>query len=224
MNNIIFLAYAAIHALLFGWALTQFLSRRTPSSVPLLLVTAGLIYDNGILAAGNAIGAGETLAQLSIPRFFLHAMTTPLLILSAYGLAARAWAKLEGRLMIVLAVVITLAMIATGFWQDVFNLNLELQREGGVLSYGNSSADGAPIAPVVTMLVLLVAGLIVWWKSGIPWLFLGAVAQFAAALFADAAVAVGNFGEAALLAGLLLTHSQMYRSDWRLPILSSARQ
>lgn len=214
MNTIIFLGYAVAHSLLFGLALSVFLARRTPSSVPLLLVTGGLIYDNLMLAVGSGIGEGQTLAQLSVPRFFLHALTTPLLMITGYCLAAQTWASLNRRRLAVAAIVILMfAMIAVGFWQDMLNLSLELQRQDGVISYGNAGSDGPPLAPIVTMVVLLAAGLIVWWKVRIPWLALGAIVQFAAAMLADAAVPIGNFGEVALLAGLVATHWQMRTGD-----------
>lgn len=213
MNTFIFLVYALAHSLLFGWALTEFLRRRAPSSVPLLLVTAGLVYDNVMIAVGGSVEEGQTLAQLSVPRFFLHALTTPLLVLTGCALAAQAWAPLRHPALTVAVVALTLAMIAAGFWQDMANLALEAEWQGDILSYGNGNADGPPLAPMVTIAVLLTAGVIVWWKAGLPWLTAGAVIQLAAALLGSMAVALGNFGEVALLAGLVVTHWQMRASQ-----------
>lgn len=49
----------------------------------LLLVTLGLVWDNGLLTAGNWIRQGEWLETLSRSRFWLHAFLTPLLVLFA---------------------------------------------------------------------------------------------------------------------------------------------
>lgn len=209
MNAVIFACYALIHAALFVWAWRNFLRWREPATVPLLLVTAGLVYDNSMIAVGDFLGEGTTLAQLSVPRFFMHAMTTPLLILTALGMVQRTgaeWAR--NPFAIALAASLTVAMIIAGFGSDMVNLTLESQREGGLLSYGNANAGGVPIAPTVTTLVLLAAGIIVWMKDRVAWLTLGSIGQFAAAALGGLLVALGNLGEVLLLAGLVAT-------DWQ---------
>ena len=86
--SIVFLLYALAHIALFGWTLRLFLQHRYPATVPLLIVLFGLVYDNAVLAGGAWIGHGELLERLSVPRFFMHAFGTPLLMLSAIGLTA----------------------------------------------------------------------------------------------------------------------------------------
>ena len=41
----------------------------------------GLVYDNLIVGYGRFIGEGPLLKKLSQPRFFLHEVTLPLLVL-----------------------------------------------------------------------------------------------------------------------------------------------
>lgn len=210
MNSLIFLLYALGHLALFIWALVLLLRNRTPATVPLLIVTFGLVYDNTMLAAGTLVGHGELLERLSVPRYFLHAFSTPLLMLTALALVrrvGRGWTR--SSLLAALISALTISMIAAGVDADLVRLELEAQQDGGVISYGNAAAEGAPIAPMVTIAVLIMAGILVWRCGGGFWLLLGAAVQFGAALIADALVAAGNFGELALLAALVVTDSRL---------------
>jgi hypothetical protein len=211
--SIAFLLYALAHLALFGWALRLFLQHRHPATVPLLIVLFGLIYDNAILAGGVWIGHGELLERLSLPRFFMHAFGTPLLILSALGLVRRSGADWAQSGVVTGGVAaLTLAMIAVGVEADLVRLDLVAKEPAGVVSYGNASTSGPPIAPLVTIVILIAAGVIVWRHSGGPWLFAGAVAQLVAAAIGDAFVIAGNLGELVLLAALIVTDARLSKS------------
>lgn len=208
MAAFIFMLYALGHLGLFCVATTLLVRRHTPGSVPLMLVTAGLVYDNAMLALGGGIGLGQQLEQLSIPRYFMHAMSTPLLILSALALVQRTgWRWSHATITKVLVAAVVVVLVATGFWADMLNLELEAQTEGGITSYGN--ANSIPIAPIVTILLLVGAALLVWRRGGGIWFLLGTFVQLATVFVGDAVVFAGNFGELALLAGMVWT-------DWRL--------
>ena len=210
MISTVFLLYAFGHLVLFVLSLLAFRRWRQPATVPLLLVTAGLVYGNLMLALGGTIGFGPRLETLSVPRFFLHAVSTPLLMLTGLGLARRAGSRLAAMPLVGgLVVLLTLAMIAAGFHLDMLELRLEPQQEGDLVSYGNAAAAGVPLAPVATIAVLILAGLETWRQGGGIWLLLGALLQLAAAALAGLAPVLGNLGELALLAGLVMT-------DWQL--------
>lgn len=214
MISLAFLLYALIHLGLFGWALLLLLRFRHPATVPLLIVTFGLIYDNAVLASGGFIGHGELLERLSVPRFFMHAFGTPLLMLTALGLLRRTAAKWAQSAVFAAAIAaLTLAMIAIGVEGDLLSLELEAKQTADLVSYGNAASGGPPVAPIVTILVLIGAGAFLWRNGGGPWLLLGAVAQFAAAAIGDAIVVAGNLGEVALLAGLVITDHRL--ADYR---------
>jgi hypothetical protein len=213
MTSLVFLLYALACSALFGWALRLFMQHRCPTTVPLLIVLFGLIYDNAVLAGGAWIGHGELLERLSVPRFFMHAFGTPLLMLSALGLVRRSGTRWAQSGVVVGGVaVLTLLMIAVGAEADLLRLTLVAKESAGVVSYGNASSLGPPIAPIVTIIVLIAAGVIVWRHKGEPWLLAGAVAQFVAAATGDAFVIAGNFGELALLAGLIVTDDRLSTS------------
>ena len=210
MFSAVFLLYATAHLALFAWALLLLLRHREPSTVPLLIVAFGLIYDNAILAAGGMIGHGEVLERLSIPRFFMHAFGTPLLMLAALGLVRRSggiWTR--SNVLAASVAILTLGMIAVGVDAELLRLELSPKQTGDLSSYGNSASDGPPIAPVVTIIVLLAAGAVMWRQGCGPWLLLGAIIQFVAAAVGDAVVILGNFGELALLVGLVATDSRL---------------
>lgn len=212
MTSLIFLLYASSQLLLFGWALLLLLRHRHPATVPLLIVTFGLVYDNAVLAMGGLIGHGELLERLSVPRFFMHAFGTPLLMLTALGLVIRTDARWTRHALIKTGIaVLTLAMIAIGAEADLLSLELEPKQTADLLSYGNASSAGPPVAPIVTIIVLIAAGAVVWRHDGGPWLLLGAVAQFVAAAIGDAITIAGNLGEVALLASLVATDHRLSR-------------
>ena len=217
MTSLVFLLYAAGHLFLFGWALILLLRHRHPATVPLLVVTFGLVYDNILLAGGAGIGHGDMLERLSVPRYFMHAFGTPLLMLSALGLLRRtgaSWSR--SALLAAVVAILTLAMIAIGVEADLLRLELAPKAPAGVVSYGNAASHGPPVAPIVTIIVLIASGVVIWRRGAGPWLLLGALVQFAAAAVGDAIVIAGNLGELALLAGLVI-------SDWRLSTAEPVR-
>lgn len=219
MTSVIFLLYAVAHLALFAWAMLLFLRHKHPATVPLLIVTFGLVYDNGVLAAGSMIGHGEVLEHLSVPRFFMHAFGTPLLILTALGFMRRTdavWTR-SGALAASLAV-LTLLMVAIGVHADLLNLELTVKQTGDLISYGNAGKDGPPVAPIATILVLIGAGAAVWRRAGAVWMLLGAIAQFIAAAIGDMVVVAGNLGELALLAGLVVTDSHLSPPSGKLAV------
>lgn len=67
-----------------------------------LLVVAGLVYDNGLLAAGHLIGTGPLLEGLNLARFWIHA-----LVLIVVVVGAMLWKKERWPWLLVGAVVMT---------------------------------------------------------------------------------------------------------------------
>ncbi len=58
------------------------------SFVFFILIILGLIYDNAIISVGASIGAGSYLKSLSMPRFILHDLLTPTLLLNGFALVS----------------------------------------------------------------------------------------------------------------------------------------
>jgi hypothetical protein len=161
------------------------------------LVCAALAYDNGCIALGASLGEGTVLETLNTGRFWAHALITPLMVVVGWRQARlRATAALTA---------LVAVLIGYGVYTEIVLLRLEPQREHGTLRYVNVAAEGPPIAAIVTILVLIVLGALIWRRRGRPWLLAGAVAMFVAAGAGAQLVWLQNLGELALLTGLLIT-------------------
>ena len=111
MSIVLYTVYTIAHLALVAWGLTVWRRTRRVGTLLIILVTLGVGYDNLILALGNTFGAGALLYGLSIPRFALHQLILPWLIVAAYQQAkvaghkwashrASAWLALAGTLVI----------------------------------------------------------------------------------------------------------------------------
>ncbi|GIH02416.1 hypothetical protein Rhe02_04830 [Rhizocola hellebori] len=110
-------------------------------------------------------------------------------------------------------VALVAALVGYGVYTEIVRLRLEPQREHGTLRYINAAAEGPPVAAIVTIIVLIVFGVLVWRRHRSPWLLTGAVAMFVAAAAGAQMVWLQNVGELALLTGLLVTLWQQRSSD-----------
>lgn len=151
------------------------------SSFFTFLVSAALIYDNGIIALGNTLGEGELLYVLTVGRFCIHFAVVPFLIWTSLKQADRAgyeWAKtaiVRWGFRILIGV-----LILSGFVTEVHGIELELMTVDGVLRYMLPDAIFTAIVPVVGALVAIVIGILLWRRIGWPWMFWGTLAIFLA--------------------------------------------
>lgn len=177
MDPLLFAAFSAGYILLFFGALSTVKDSGLISTVFLLPVLLGLIYDNGILAAGRFIGEGNTLKHLNYARFWIHAFFTPLLVLYSWNTLKQAdleWAK-TGTLKWI-AYLLTAGLIILELAAEVFGLKLEARWEYGVLSYSDTEASGGPpVMVLIVSAVLLATSAVIWRKQGWFWFFAGAV-------------------------------------------------
>ncbi|HNC91885.1 MAG TPA: hypothetical protein PL000_23430, partial [Anaerolineales bacterium] len=102
--------------------------------------------------------------------------------------------------------VLATALITLGSYIDILNLDLVFSPEGGVTKYSNAFElmKGPPIPAVVTILVVLVFGVIMWRNAEWKWLFVGSLLMFLAAPMASMPL-FQNVGEVAFAAGLVTT-------------------
>ncbi|GAA0946868.1 hypothetical protein [Actinocorallia libanotica] len=181
--------------------------RAAGAVAPLVAVIClGLAYDNLAVAAGRVLGFGGTLEAVSAPRFWIHALLTPLLIVAGGSMAARLgvrWAA--SRVAVVGGGVLVAVLVAIGVFEDVVELELAPAKYADLVRYTNEGAAGPPIPAIVTILVLLALGVAIWRTAGSPWLCLGAVAMFAAAALGGSRPWLGNLGELALQAAVVAT-------------------
>ncbi|MBT2687582.1 hypothetical protein J7I93_05225 [Bacillus sp. ISL-47] len=177
MDTILFAGFAIAYILLFVWALVLVKNSGSASAAFLLPVIAGLIYDNGILAAGRFIGEGTTLEFMNDARFWIHAFFTPMLVLYSWNTLKQAgleWAS-KGWLKIT-AFLLTAGLIMFELFTEVFGLKLEPQWEYNVLSYSSAEAQsGPPLMVLIVSLVLLVSSIMIWRIQKWFWFFAGSL-------------------------------------------------
>lgn len=181
--------------------------------VPTVLCAA-LVYDNAVIALGATTGPGTALMVLSVPRFVLHALLTPVLVLWCHALLTRAgphWAnrpRVAGG-----ARILTAVLIALGVHHDVLGLSLEPHRWAGSLRYVNDAQGIGPLPAVVTGIVVLASGVLLARLRG-TWVLAAAALVMVLVSAAAAQVPVlGNAGEVVLDAGLLATAFRYASAD-----------
>ncbi len=188
--------------------LSLMLWRRQKAWYLLLLagVLFGLTYDNLIIGFGSVIGEGSSLQSLNFPRYVLHALLTPLLIIVGLLLARNAgidWAW--GKKMTGFFVVMTVLMIGYGVFTDIIQLELEATLENGVLRYTNAAAAGPPIPAIVAILMLIICGIGIFINRRWPWLLIGSIVMFITSAGGAAFGVLTNLGELSLALSLLAT-------------------
>ncbi|MGW0781854.1 hypothetical protein [Streptomyces sp. NPDC002913] len=184
------------------WRAAPGLSAAVPT-----LVCAALVWDNGVIALGSSAGAGPLLETLSVPRFVAHALLTPLLVLwslSAVTHAGLPWARRKG--VRVAAVGLTVLLVAAGVLHDIIGLTLRTERWADTLRYTNDAASPVgPLPAIITGLVVLFAGIVLWRSTGFAWLAVTAGVMVVVSGAAAQVPPLGNAAEVVLNVGLLLT-------------------
>lgn len=175
MDTLLYFLFTAAYMGLVIWGLRRQRSWNFMSFIYLILL--GLIYDNGMIALGKFIGEGPLLENLSLLRFWSHAFLTPALVLFSYGALREAgveWSR--KRIICVAAIIYTVALIGIELLLETVGMELELEKEYGVLRYVSADpASGPPIMVLLVSVVLIAAGAVLWKKRGWKWMLVGAV-------------------------------------------------
>lgn len=182
-------------------------------SIVLLVILTGVIYDNVLLAfGGDWFGEGQTLEWLSYPRYLMHGLFTPLLIifcaLSADRLNVPGYRKRET---LTIWGAVTFFAIWFGLIGDLVNLEIGPNITDGLLSYKHIGQAGPPIAEIATVVSMLIIGGAMQRHARWPWVFVSALIMFViAAFFIDNGV-LANIGELILLSGGAATAAEAIR-------------
>jgi hypothetical protein len=211
--------YALAQAALAVWAITLYRQRRSAAALTLILPIAAVVYDNAMVAAGSFIGDGPLLEALSFPRFFGHALLTPVWIVTAVAFAIRSGAFAgRARAFSTGSWVLYAAMMAIGMVNSVVLLSYEPVVQGDLFYYTNGGGVGLPGPPIpsFTMVVVaIVCGVIVLKRARWPWMLAGSVFMlFAAAVPRElVGFAVSNSGEVVMAASLVATEAFLQRRE-----------
>ncbi|MFE1233348.1 hypothetical protein [Streptomyces sp. NPDC058745] len=162
-----------------------------------VILGCALAYDSAVVAAGALMGEGRALEALSVGRFVVHVLATPLVVPCAV-LALR-----TGRAALLGAWSTAGVLVVLGAATTLPGLHLRPRVWADTLRYADAEPGAFPVAAVLAIVVMLLIGLIAWIRRSTPWIALGALAVLAASAVAVAAPPLGNLGEALMLAGLV---------------------
>ncbi|WP_440896345.1 hypothetical protein ACS127_17765 [Amphibacillus sp. Q70] len=186
MDTIIYGLLTIGYLLLLIWGLKLGQNHRLfePSNL-LLLVIIGLIYDNAIIGLGRFIGEGQTLANLTYLRYWLHALFTPTLVLFAWQICIKLglpWAK--NRIAKGLIFLITLGLIFYEWFSSIRDLVLEPTWKNGILTYESVVQQKFPLMVIITTVIVGIIGAILLKKFRFYWLLVGTIIMIVGSILA----------------------------------------
>ncbi len=206
MQNFIFMLVGLVHLAIGIYGLRK-IEQRNWYAILVFIIIFGLAYDNVVIALGIYLGEGSLNQTLNMFRYWIHAFFTPTMMIASFGaLRLMGIPFAQSKTWHVVICVLATAMIGLGSYVDVFNLHLVPQLNSGVLRYVNDFEflKGPPIPAVLTILVVLIFGGILWKKVGFKPLAIGSLMMFLAAGQLSMPI-VQNIGEVAFAVGLILT-------------------
>jgi len=190
----------------------------------LLLVLAGLVYDNLVIGLGRFFGKGNLLLTLSYPRYWLHALTTPLLLLFGWNDYEKTVHSTRA-IWRWLAFLLTAALIFDEWCTTVRSIQLKPVRHGGILVYEQADGRDFPLMILFLLLYLGIIGFLLKKKVRFPWLLIGVflmAAGGALSLWRNAFPAI-NLVELVFVLTLVKTRHFQFRHQKRLPALPGRR-
>lgn len=205
MSILLYAVYTAVHLLLLLWGVQIWRRHHTLSTALLVAISFGLFYDNLILALGTWLGEGPLLLALSWPRFILHQLVLPWMILAAYDqarLTGAGWTKWRwGR---GTAVLLSILVMIAGIFTRLVPVALEPELMDGVVRYVARNVSGPPIVSIVSIGLVGVMGISWWRQKQWPWLTLIVILVFIGEGYPSEAVRrVFGSGLEAVLMGIL---------------------
>jgi hypothetical protein len=221
LTGILFILLAVAHIAMLVWGFRVWRNGNR-FLLPLLVLNGALAYDNIIIALGTTIVAGDTLYALSMPRFWAHALLTPLIAWVAYLLAYRADLRgtrnpLMRLIMLTVVAGLTYAGIAPKLQAD-FEIHVICQ--DGLVRYSKSVyanqvctpdqeeiSSSPPIGSIGTIVVVIGWGVAFLAQRRYALLLAGGVIMLIGGAIPTRLVSpiVGNFSEWIVLGALYLT-------------------
>lgn len=204
---------AAIGVAMIALSVCAFRLRRSCGAVAWLVVLLGvaLTFDNVAVALGRMIGFGDALYSINLPRFWIHALMTPLIVVAAAVLARRLGVR-WGRSVLAAAALLVTAFVVMGIVELFLALELTPTTDGDAMRYANAAVAGPPLPALGTVLLLIATGVCLWRSAGSPWLCLGSLVMLVTAAAGTSIFWLGNFGELVLYASIVATMYQVAES------------
>jgi hypothetical protein len=228
LSAFLFPIYVAAHIAILSAALYLGRVHKAPGAWLTALIAGALVYDNLIVSLGTTIGIGDLLQTLSWPRFAMHALFTPFMMVAVTQMGAAGGIRwTESQPWKIALWVLVAAMIVVGAFESLVGLETAPACFNGIIRYTSSvspsqlcfegqptgSGGGPPIPSIVGNLVALVVGFGLWRQHGWVWLMLGSLIMFAAAAVPIGALgmAASNGGEVVLMTGYVVTVARFGR-------------
>jgi hypothetical protein len=221
-----------MHVLLVAWLVRIYRQTGLLAAAALVIPQAGLVWDNGVVAAGSLIGIGDTLEALSWPRFWVHWLFGTWLIIgcgAALRLAGVRWAQTRwGMLAFCLLTAALMLYDLPHFFRDQLYPVCEkgLVRYSTVVTAERLCFEGQAITPrgappyasIITCLVVIACGAVLLIRRRFPWMLLGGVLMLLAAAPPGMKLKLDNFGEVLITGGVIWALAALSRGRARQPL------
>lgn len=188
-----------------SWALAMFLP-----------IMTWLIFDPLVLSLGNMLGEGGLLYALTVLRYLLRVIIAPFLLIVVLDQLRRAGYKpLEHPLVTILTGLIIIVLVFYGIFtvKSSWEIGLEATIIEGIKQYKENEPLGLPITTILTYALVSLAGLLIFLKTRIYWLLLGALLVLAAAIIPETIIqsSVLTATSIALALGFLITEKKLQK-------------
>lgn len=229
MSAVLFPVYVLCHTVTLVSALYLARVHKAPGAWLVAMIAAGLVYDNTIISLGTTIGIGSLLQTLSWPRFAMHALLTPFMMIAVTQIAVSGgtrWAATSQWRVVVWILVVS--MMVLGAFEGLIGLKTVPACFDGIIRYTANlypshfcdpsqqmtQGSGPPIPSIVGNMLTLFVGFSLWRHQGWGWLMLGSLVMFAAAAvpISGFGLVPGNGGEVVLLFAYVATIAHFGRS------------
>lgn len=209
MNTTIYSLLTISYIGLLIWGIRLFFKQKQADfSIVFPLVIFGLIIDNFILSIGRLIGEGQLLENLTLLRYWLHALFTPTLVIFVWQISEKLrlkWANSETAKLATFLIVI--GLIIYEWYQSIRNIELIAQWENDTLLYESVTAQRMPLMVLITTLIVGWVGILLWKHQKFYWLFIGTASMIIGSVLTIwlKNVPIMNLFELLFIISLLLT-------------------
>jgi hypothetical protein len=203
-----------VHLTVFGaFTALWWQDRRAWPNLIMMVITGTIAYDNFMIGFGQVIGDTSTLLAMSRPRFWVHGVFTPLIMLVGLAWARDLgvpWARTRAAWVGIGVVAIGLSL--NGFRTDVLQLDIETTTDNGLLRYTYVHPLHSLPASVIAVIVLIAAGIGIWKVRRSAWLLGGSVFMFVASGGGSTVPYVANLGETVLVFTMFMTAREAHQA------------
>lgn len=232
MYTALFWFQTAMHVLLVIWLVRIYRQTGLLTAAVLIIPQAGLVWDNGVVAAGTLVGIGDTLKALSWPRFWVHWLFGTWLIIACGAvlrLAGVRWALTRaGMLVFCLLTVALMIYDLPHFFRD----QLYPVCEKGLIRYSTFVApdrlcfegqaltprSAPPIPSILTCLIVIATGAVLLVRRRFAWMLLGGVVMLLTASPPGMKYKLDNLGEVFITGGVIWALAALTRGRARQPL------